>query len=265
MMSNFVESYTDVVNLGFEQRIAQAKPDLQTKYVHECLWGLLARQATLSIELARAPSIWNGHVAPLFLRCMIDAYITMAWIFESPIDRSEKYVKYGLGQEKLYLEHLEQSLHEETDPENTESLNEIINLRRKWLTSQLAEWATEINLGSWSGHSAREMAIAIKRESLYHYAYVPFSGPVHNMWQHVGIYNVRQCENAMHKFHLIPTIKKASWEPDFMYRSSKYLSQSYELFDLKLNISCDIELPDDFFLRHELFSSFSEEENNKNE
>jgi len=254
LIHEFIESYTKIVNSGFDERISQVKPDLQKKHIYECLWGLLARQATLSIELAKAPTTWNGHVAPLFLRCMIDAYITMAWIFESPVDRSEKYIKYGLGQEKLYLEHMEQALQEETDPSDAEIINNMIKSRKQWLNIQLAEWATEINLGSWSGHSAREMANEIKRESLYHHAYAPFSGPVHNMWQHVGIYNVKQCENPMHKFHLVPAIKESPIHPDFMYRSSKYISQSFELFDTKLGIKCEIELPDDFFVRHELFS-----------
>ena len=69
------------------------------KHVHEAIGGLLARQATLAIELARSPMMWIGNVAPLILRCMTDAYITLAWILDDRGDRAKKYTEYGLGQE----------------------------------------------------------------------------------------------------------------------------------------------------------------------
>jgi hypothetical protein len=76
---------------------------------------------------------------------------------------------------------------------------------------------------------------------------LPFSGPVHNMWQHVGTYNVRQCRSAMHKHHLVPAIRPVPNDVDFMYRSAKYVSQTYELFDSKLEITSPVPLPIDFF------------------
>ena len=43
-------------------------PDFRTPEVFNVLTALLARQATLAIEMASAPQLWNGHSAPLFLR-----------------------------------------------------------------------------------------------------------------------------------------------------------------------------------------------------
>ena len=75
--------------------------DLTKPQLHEAIGGLMARQVSLATQLAQAPSIWNGHVAPLILRAMTDAYITLAWIFQEPEKRTDGYVKYGLGQRKL--------------------------------------------------------------------------------------------------------------------------------------------------------------------
>jgi len=75
------------------------------------------------------------------------------------------------------------------------------------------------------------------------------------MWQHVGIYNVEPCRNAMHKHHLVPKIREVPMHPDFMYRSAKYVSQTYELFDSKLDVTSPVPLPMDFFAAHPLFSA----------
>ncbi|MEW6181494.1 MAG: DUF5677 domain-containing protein [Chloroflexota bacterium] len=254
MLSDFVQGYKDVVVRGFDDRWGKVRQEIYDKHTSETIGALMSRQATLSIEMAAAPTTWNGHVAPLFLRCMVDAYITLAWILADPKERSRKYIEYGLEQEKLFIEFLEEALEEEPDAYDSESIKEMIEVRKGWLNGQLADWATEVNVGSWSGMSAREMAKEIGRESIYKHAYVPFSGAAHNMWQHVGIYNVEPCSNPLHKWHVVPKIRRAPAHPDFMYRSAKYISITYELFDEKMGIDCDIPLPDQYFVEHDLFS-----------
>ena len=264
LLSEFVKGYTANVVDGFESRWSQITLEIYANHIHECIGGLLARQATLSIELANAPAIWNGHIAPLILRCMTDAYITLAWILGDPQERSVKYIDHGLGQEKLFIEYLEEELRNNPDQEDAESTREMIRVRKGWLNSQLAEWATEVNVGSWSGISTRDMAKEIGRESIYRFSYVPFSGPAHNMWQHVGIYNMRPCTNPLHKRHLVPKLQSSAWHPDFMYRSAKYLSITYELVDDKMGTKSDVPLPIDYFVEHEMFAAAENEDSGVN-
>ncbi len=260
-LDSFIKDYIDNVQLGFEKRWEAVKPDIYDNWVHECIGALLSRQATLTIEMVKAPSIWNAHVAPLFLRCQIDAYISLGWVLADPLQRCKKFVLYGLGQEKLFIEFLEEALQEESEPSDAEQLNKLIKIRKEWLNGQLADWATEVNVGAWSGMTAREMAKEIGRESIYKHAYVPFSGVAHNMWQHIGIFNTTPCTNPMHKWHLVPKIHKIPIEPDFMYRSAKYASISFEIFDKSMDISCDIPLPVKFFGNHPFFSNKNNEGN----
>ena len=259
-LQDFIVGYREVVINGFDDRWQKIEQEIYNKHISETIGALLSRQATLSIEMASAPTTWNGHVAPLFLRCMVDAYITLAWILSKPEERSKKYIEYGLGQEKLFIEFLEEALHEEPDSFDSESIKEMIEARKGWLNAQLADWATEVNVGSWSGMSAREMAKEIGRESIYKHAYVPFSGAAHNMWQHVGIYNVEPCTNPLHKWHVVPKIRRAPAHPDFMYRAAKYISITFELFDEKMEIKCEVTLPDQYFVEHELFSVGDEDD-----
>jgi len=258
LLSDFANGYEKIVRDGFDARWGQIKPEIYDKHIHESIGALLSRQAILSIEMAVAPSTWNGHVASLFLRCMVEAYITLAWILADPESRSKQYIEYGLGQEKLYIEFMKEALDEEPDAYDSDTIREMIEARKSWLNSQLAEWATEVNVGSWSGMSAREMAKEIGRESIYKHAYVPFSGAVHNMWQHVGIYNVKACSNPLHKWHVVPEVRRSHMHPDFMYRSSKYISITFDLFDEKMGIECDQQSPEEFLLEHPLFSGNDE-------
>lgn len=254
VLEDFVTKYVDNVRSGFDKRWSLVIPEIYSSDAQQCIGGLLSRQAVLTIEMAVAPSTWNGHVAPLFLRCMIDAYITLAWILESPSVRSEKYIRYGLGQEKLFIEYLEEAVREEPASYGADSLRKMIDVRRAWLRSQRSEWTTEVNVGAWSGMSTREMAKEIGRESIYKHAYVPFSGVVHNMWQHIALYNMEPCMNPLHKWHLVPRVEHAPVDIDFMYRSAKYVSLSYGAFDKKMSVNCDVALPETMALAHPLFS-----------
>jgi len=121
-LKDFIVGYREVVINGFDDRWQKIEQEIYNKHISETIGALLSRQATLSIEMASAPTTWNGHVAPLFLRCMVDAYITLAWILSKPEQRSKKYIEYGLGQEKLFIEFLEEALHEEPDSFDSESI-----------------------------------------------------------------------------------------------------------------------------------------------
>ena len=249
-LEKFLQSYCSNVARGFHSRWDSHTPEICDNEISETIGGLSARQATLAIEMAQNPGIWNGQLAPLVLRCMSDAYITLAWILEKPMDRCREYVRYGLGQEKLYLEYLKNESKTAPEGELDERIEELIEIREAWLNSQLMEWAIEVNVGSWSGTSVREMAIEAGCESIYKFAYVPFSGAAHNMWHHVGNYNVVQCSNPLHKNHRIPLIWSQTVDPDYLYRSAKYISRSFRLLDDKLGLASEIKLPVEYFVDH---------------
>lgn len=76
----------------FERVTRHAAAELYRAYEHsaegipeqEVVFGLLARQATLAIGLLRSPQSWNGDMAPVILRTMIDLHLTLAWILQDP-------------------------------------------------------------------------------------------------------------------------------------------------------------------------------------
>ena len=232
-IDKIVSNYVQAVTLELHERWENWTLDLAKREMHEVIGGLLARQVTMAIQLAEAPSIWNGHIAPLILRSMTDNYINLAWIFGDPLERARKLILHGLGQEKLHIEHFKAKLKADgKDPEK----NAIVQQMEEWLNTQRYTFLTEVNVGSWSGIDARKMAEEADCIDLYNYAYAPFSAATHNMWHHVAKYNLAPCPNPLHRYHKIPIVRSESSDIDYLYRAAKYVEKAFSLFDEKTEV-----------------------------
>lgn len=232
-----VEKYAELVREELADRWKLWPIDLMSPEVHEVIGALVARQVTLATQLAAAPSIWNAHIAPLILRTMTDTYITLAWIFDDPLDRGRKFIEHGLGQQKLYLEHLKAELeaHGETVEENP-----YIKEMEQWLNSQRWTFLTEVNIGSWSGIDTRKMAEEAGCLDLHRLAYAPFSAAVHSMWNHVGRLNLKTCANPLHRYHRVPCDPPIPVDVDFLYRAAKYVAKTFDLFDKRTGVAAQV-------------------------
>jgi hypothetical protein len=210
--------------------------DMAHVEMYEVLGGLMARQTTLASHLAFAPSIWNGHIAPIILRAMTDVYITFAWIWKKPVERSRMYIYYGLGQEKLQLEHLKAQIERSGgDP----AKSEVVQVFEAWLNAQRFTFLTEVNVGSWSGTDTRRMAEEAGCIELYRFAYAPFSQATHSMWPHVLRYNLRHCTNPLHRLHRVPGEADVGLDADYLYRAAKYVKKMFDLFDRATGVRVD--------------------------
>jgi len=242
MIVNIMDKYCHMVEKSLDARWNLMPVEIFDSEVYAVIGGLLSRQATMSIKLAKNPGIWNGHIAPLILRSMVDTHITLAWILVKDYKkRAKQFIDYGLGQEKKLIEHLKNE--ESTDPK----LKEIISIKEKWLESQKYSFLTEVNLGQWSEKNTREMAKETDLEGLYKFAYEPFSAVSHSMWQHISTHNLIQCRNPLHKGHLVPEIISFPLDEDYVYKSSKYLSKSFSVVDKKFDIKTVDSLPIDWY------------------
>jgi hypothetical protein len=232
-----VSDYIRDVKAEFHARWEKWPLDLSNREMYEVIGALVARQVTLAAQLAASPGIWNGHVAPLILRSMTDNYINLAWIFVDPLDRSRKFMLFGLGQEKLQLEHQKARLAKEgKDADKDDSIKKW----EDWLNTQRYTFLTEVNIGSWSGIDTRKMAEEANCIDIYNYAYAPFSAATHNMWNHIAKYNLAPCPNVLHRFHKIPVILSLTPDLDYVYRAARYVKNVFELFDDRAGISHDI-------------------------
>lgn len=207
-------------------------PDFEMPEVFNVLTALLARQATLGIELVSAPQLWNGHSAPLFLRAMTDVHITLSWILLDPKSRARQYIEYGLGQAVLELEHRKKKLESATE-DSKENMMPLIRAYESWINMQRWSFLVEVNVGAWSGKTTREMAEESGVLDFYNYVYTPFSQCAHSTWFHVGRYNSAPSESPLTRQVWMPRIVESPSDVWNLSLVAKYLDKSFNIFDEK--------------------------------
>lgn len=242
-----VNDYEEYLNRSFNELWSKVSIDATQLEAYSVIGALLSRQVTLAIQLARSPASWNGHSAPLYLRAQTDLHITLSWILGDLADRARKYVLHGLGEEKLIVEHYKKDIQENPDSPNRKIMEQMISVKSDWIASQRHEWMVQVNLGHWAQLDTRTMAQEANCESLYKFAYKPFSQAAHSMWPHVSIYNSKYCESPLHRHHLIPELIEAPMDIDYLYRSCKYVHRSYESFIDKFAIELIEPMPLDWW------------------
>lgn len=250
----FIQAYESYLISSFNELWSTVEIEYDKLEAYSVIGGLLSRQVTLSMQMARSPNVLNGHVAPLFLRAMTDLHITLAWIMLDLEERSKKYILYGLGEEKLLVEHYKKGIEDSPDNPNNEQIMQLVDFKLNWINSQRRDFFVEVNLGHWAQLDYRKMAQEAHCEDLYKFAYKPFSHGAHNMWPHVSIYNCKYCENPLHKHHLIPELFEAPLDLDFLFRSCKYVDKAYKLFIDKFGLHLNttpLEWWDDYFVNRE--------------
>lgn len=208
------------------------QPDFQAPEVFNVVTALLARQATLVMELASAPQLWNGHSAPLFLRAMTDVHITLAWILLDAKIRVRQYIDHGLGQAVLELEHRKKRL-ESADADSKEMLEKIISAQEAWINAQKWSFLVDVEIGAWSGKSTRQMSEEAGILDFYNYVYTPFSQCAHSTWYHVGRYNSGPSESPLTRQLWMPHIADSSTDTWNLELAAKYLDKTFNMFDEK--------------------------------
>jgi hypothetical protein len=140
-----IDKFTLHITGLLQKRWEAWAPKHEERDMAEVIGALLSRQVTLTSELARNLGIWNDHMAPLVLRSMVEALITVAWILGNPPERAKQFILYGLGQEKLLFEHQKAKLAERgIDPSSDPATQE----RERWLNSQRYIDLIEVNVGN---------------------------------------------------------------------------------------------------------------------
>jgi Family of unknown function (DUF5677) len=221
---------------GFEQHIRRElrerceryPPEFETPGVFSVLTALLARQATLALELACAPPLWNPHSGLLFLRAMADVHITLSWILLDVQVRVKQYVEHGLGQAVLQLEHLKKKVAGSSDPSRWK---DAIDSEEGWIDMQKLHFLVEVNVGAWSGTNTRQMAEEARLLDFYNRVYTQFSQCAHSTWYHVGRYNSSPSNSPLTRLLWIPEIAETGFDPSIMVMAAEYLDMSFNVFD----------------------------------
>lgn len=247
-ITQLLDRYVARVNDAVTKRNGPLVPvDTYHPQVPSVLAGLLARQATLTTRLAQSPPLWDGHIAPLILRSMVECLVTFRWILLDPVARTGEYIAYGLGQAKLQLSKMQVEIDSAADDESKNRLIAAAKMQEAWILSQRLIQFVDVNLGSWAGASIRKMCEDIGHKDLYDWWFVPHSACAHNMWQHVSIWNTKVCKNPMHQEHRLSYTAMPQLTLDYVHQSVKFFSEMIEDFDKYYGIYIsDVTVLEDF-------------------
>jgi hypothetical protein len=225
---DLVETYRQRLKNDLKVRLQEmpVSPDEEAEFA--VVGGLMARMVTLVTELGLSPGALNSDIGPLFLRPMADVYINLVWVLKAPQERSKRFVEHGLGQAKLMIEQRRERLvRDGVDPGE----DRVLGAMETFLDAQKFAYLVDVDLGSWSGKNARQMAEEAGELDFYNMFYVPNSQAVHSTWHHLAYFNLRQTENPLHGFRLVPFVGEPRQRLDIMLSAVRLTQMAFDALD----------------------------------
>ncbi|SHG85421.1 DUF5677 domain-containing protein [Flagellimonas flava] len=232
-LNKWIKSLKSIISLSLERlesRWNSWEIDATKITIYEVTGAMVARQISLAKSFSNNPQAWNNDLAPLIMRAMVENIINLKWILKDPLVRSRKFVEWGIGNEKLQVEKRVREI-EESGGNPDEDLATESNIA--WIDFHRYTFLTEVNLGSWSGKSVRQMSIEAECKDFYDLVYDPFSNNSHSSWNHIGKFNVQISENPLHRFLRTPYVDSGHIDPFYAELSMKYLSMVFDTFESK--------------------------------
>lgn len=210
------------------------KVDLANPIRHDVIIGLLARNLQLACDIAQNPGLWVLPISAILIRCMIETQIRLTWTIKSGNDKELRdYVEYGLGQEKLYVEHLKR-ISEQERPDKQEIIDDIKS-RESWMNAQRFTFLQPVDVGGGTqGKDLRKLAEEAEIIDLHRLGFSPLSSYVHGHWNTIAKLNLAPCTNPLHGQHWLPILPRRPISLRFVFDAFNCYAECFELVSLNL-------------------------------
>ena len=228
----FGRQFENMAETEIQKLWNDARVDLADPIRYDVIIGLLARNLQLTCDIVQNPGLWIMPISAILVRCMIEMQIRLAWLIKCGSDTDFKdYVEFGLGQEKLYLEHLKRLSGE--DRIDKEQIIEDIEEREKWINAQRFTFLLPVDVGGGNkGKDLRVMADEAGILDLHRLVYSPLSSAVHGHWNTIARMNLTPCLNPLHGRHWLPYLPKRPISLSFVFEAVNCYSECFELVSL---------------------------------
>ena len=225
-----IDNYDEAVIL-YQNRVQQLiteslreKTNLNESDKYDVLSGLISRQYRFVTAVLNGHNLATVDLGQLLIRSMTDTHILLAWFFRcGKLEDYRRFIDYGLGQEKLFLEHLRAN-----KKDGDSEVEKIITSIHSWIEGQKREMFLTVNVGTWADKDTRILAKEARLEKTYNSLYLPGSAMVHGSWNSIAKYNLRTCLNPLHKLHKLP-----DFEP--VPHSVHIIATALDLFDMSFD------------------------------
>lgn len=203
--------------------------DLARPLASEIYGALMTRQIRFVRHLLGKPDFCNNELGGLVLRAMAESAITLGWLVRVGNDEDrEQFWLYGLGQEKLALDHL--SAAPLSGVFLSRRREQDIATRREWLESQQANQLLPVSLSNWTTLGVRQLADQSGLIDTYNAVYGPMSAHVHGSWNAIGRTCMRYCLNPLHRFHMIPDVEAVGFDLTVPLTALRVLQDGWAAF-----------------------------------
>lgn len=244
---SFAAEYESLIRSYVAQLWRKLPVDIYKEEEYAVVGALLGRQCNLAATIVGAPGAWDNYAGPLFLRALVDNYITTAWILKNPIERARRFISYGLGQEKLLLEHYKSEM-QSLEPDEKTRMQQMIDAREAWINAQHYGFLQTVDVGGWSGIDTRKMAAEAGCSDLYRFAYTPWSQAAHGIWNHVSRLDAKKSADPLIK-HLLQPAYFPHQDFEVLVNATKYLDKLFRLLDGHYQVDVSIDLPYDWLIK----------------
>jgi hypothetical protein len=241
-INKLLERYLKDIESELTERWNQIIPTIEDSEFIEVVAGLLSRQVSITNYYIKSPLTWNGDIGTIILRTICENVINLSWILkDDSLNRARMFIMYGLGQEKLQLEHRKSEIKTRNA---TDEENEMLEIMEESLNRERYTFLTDVNLGSWSEKSILKIAEESDCIDFYHFVFTPFSNSAHGTWNHLMKYSLKASTNPMHNNIKRPIFLDLRPDIHFAELAMKYLSKAFDRFDKHFKLE---DLPTDSY------------------
>jgi hypothetical protein len=256
--------YSERANNLWETIDENYKIDLYNPLKDEILLALACRVYRLAIHVVSFIPNWTEDISEIYVRMVCESYFYYRWLKQKGKQEDfEKFYEYGLGQQKLRFEHLNQYFRSQGISEK--EIKEH-SYGFKYLNSHKMPQFVPVNIGNPLGKNLRIIAEEADCRETYVMMYSPASSAVHGMYDSLDLFYSKRCINPFHCFHKIPY----HWSkcPVTTYAVFNCLSiADWLIADLlsDLNKPLPEDMPGDLFIKELLSKEGLEEFSKKSE
>ena len=162
---------------------------------------LLDRMASLLRHYIAVPQAWNVHVGPIILRALGEILLIVAWLVGDLSQRSRRFIDASLLQASKDIARLDKAIEERALNRDVKIGYELMKLTIKSLERLFPRERNQRGVPN-----LRTLAECGDCLDFYNIKISGWSGCVHSSWHHVGVHNLTECMNPLHRFHGVPVI-----------------------------------------------------------
>jgi hypothetical protein len=195
------QKYFQIANDIWETIEKYYKIDFYDPLKDEILLSLACRIYRLTIHVISFIPNWTEDISEVFVRMVLESYIYYHWLKKNgKKDDYQKFYEYGLGQQKLRMEHLKQYFKNQGLSEEAEKQNLSLDFLKR---HKMPEFVP-VNVGNPLNKNLRIIADEADCREIYALMYSPSSSAVHGMYDSLDLFYSRTCVNPFHCQHKVP-------------------------------------------------------------